>query len=589
MKLRHLLAGLALVFSLSLTSGLQVASAQSLNNFTIQTYNIDYRLGRDNDNRSILHTTETIVAKFPSTNQNHGIERAIPKIYDHHSTSLDIVSVTNNVGSTLNYTTYDSNDNTVLRIGDADTYVHGLQTYRISYTQRDVTRHFADTQANEFYWDTNGTEWAVPIAVLSINIHFEDGLTARLNGNNACYLGVSGSTNRCAIDKSDDRTYSITANDLQPGQNITVAFGFPTGTFAPHRPSPGEIFARYFALMSIVSIPFALVALVIVCLRYSRISNRTRERTTIVPEYLPPSDTSVTVAARITNRPAASFAAQMIDFAVRGYTKIYEVRPKSFFRNAEYEIEITKDLKDLKDEEQEIFRDIFPTTSVGTRLNMSDLRKDTTLYMRVSDNKGKIDKNIRGIYGLRIKDNVARSWFRRAALVLIVVAILTVSIWIAIVAIVSIVLSFLLYPLTDKGLMLWQYLQGLQMYIKTAEADRLNMLQSPNGALKLDAPINTNDKRQLLKLYEKVLPYAILFGLEKDWNKQLGQYYESLKQSPEWYSGNTAVFNAAIFSSAMSSFSTTSTYSGAASSSSGGSTGGGSSGGGGGGGGGGGW
>jgi uncharacterized membrane protein len=128
------------------------------------------------------------------------------------------------------------------------------------------------------------------------------------------------------------------------------------------------------------------------------------------------------------------------------------------------------------------------------------------------------------------------------------------------------------------------------MYIKTAETDRLRMLQSPNGAEKLGAPIDTNDARQLIKLYERVLPYAISFGQEKEWNNRLGHYYETLNESPIWYAGhNNAAFNAVALSSAMSSFNTAASYSDPSSSSSGGSSGGGSSGGGGGGGGGGGW
>lgn len=93
-----------------------------------------------------------------------------------------------------------------------------------------------------------------------------------------------------------------------------------------------------------------------------------------------------------------------------------------------------------------------------------------------------------------------------------------------------------------------------------------------------------------MKLYERVLPYAMLFGQEAEWNKQLGAYYEYINSQPDWYQGNSTAFNAAIFVGAMSSFSTsTTTYTISSSSSSSGSSGGGSSGGGGGGGGGGGW
>ena len=140
-------------------------------------------------------------------------------------------------------------------------------------------------------------------------------------------------------------------------------------------------------------------------------------------------------------------------------------------------------------------------------------------------------------------------------------------------------------PLSAKGRELLDYLKGLQMYIKCAEVERIKILQSPMGAEK--TPVNTNDTEMMVHLYERVLPYAVLFGIEKEWTKVLGKYYEQQNTSPTWYAGNSA-FNMAAFSSSMSSFSSSAVGS-SYSSSSGGSGGGGFSGGGGGGGGGGGW
>ena len=140
-------------------------------------------------------------------------------------------------------------------------------------------------------------------------------------------------------------------------------------------------------------------------------------------------------------------------------------------------------------------------------------------------------------------------------------------------------------PLTDQGAELRDHLKGLELYIRLAEADRLKMLQSPAGAER--EAVSTSDPRQVVDIYEKLLPYAVLFSLEKQWAEELGRYY--VENPPDYYSGTTA-FNAAIFASSISSMSTAAatSYSGSSSSSSsGGSGGGGSSGGGGGGGGGG--
>jgi uncharacterized membrane protein YgcG len=135
-------------------------------------------------------------------------------------------------------------------------------------------------------------------------------------------------------------------------------------------------------------------------------------------------------------------------------------------------------------------------------------------------------------------------------------------------------------PLTARGAEVRDHLAGLKVFIEWAEADRIRMLQSPVGAERV--AVDVADPRQMLDLYEKLLPYAVVFGQEKDWAQQLAVLYGA-GNSPGWYIG-TGSFDASSFSSGISTLSTTSSSS---SSTSGGSGGGGSAGGGGGGGGGG--
>ena len=97
------------------------------------------------------------------------------------------------------------------------------------------------------------------------------------------------------------------------------------------------------------------------------------------------------------------------------------------------------------------------------------------------------------------------------------------------------------------------------------------------------------DAEQVLRVTERLLPYAVLFGHEREWSDELASLYAARGEQPGWYSGRDG-FNAVAFSAGVSSFTSasSSSWSGSASSSSsGGSGGGGSSGGGGGGGGGG--
>jgi uncharacterized membrane protein YgcG len=139
------------------------------------------------------------------------------------------------------------------------------------------------------------------------------------------------------------------------------------------------------------------------------------------------------------------------------------------------------------------------------------------------------------------------------------------------------------------------YLLGMKMYLELAEKDRFRMLQSATGADRID----TSDGRQIVKLYEKLLPWAVIWGIEDSWARELEIQLQQTGEELDWYVGPTG-FQSAYFlgtlsglssgtSATMSTSGSSWSGSGSSSSFSGGSSGGGSSGGGGGGGGGGGW
>ncbi len=55
-------------------------------------------------------------------------------------------------------------------------------------------------------------------------------------------------------------------------------------------------------------------------------------------------------------------------------------------------------------------------------------------------------------------------------------------------AIVTLVAVADVRPLTEQGRAARDHLEGLRLYIRLAEADRLRVLQSPSGALRVDRP-----------------------------------------------------------------------------------------------------
>jgi len=584
MKLIYLFLA-TLVASVLLTPS---AAHAAVNDFEITRYDMKLELARDEENRSTLRTSETITANFPAKDQNRGIERAIPKEYDGHGVSLNIESVTDETGASLEYSTNDDdNGNKIVRIGDEDTYVHGEQTYVLTYTQRDVTKE--TDELAEFYWDLNGTGWKVSIREFNAEIKVSDELMGAYR-QSACYQGGAGADDRCELRAGEPGSYSVSAGGLLAGENVTVALGFTSGTFAPYEQSLAERLAIIWSIGLVVTGVVGLGLMIYASVRWSSWKNRKREIGTVVPEYIPPSSASVTTSAEVLDAPRTTLSAQLIDLAVRHYLKIYETKEKSAWMPAEYTLEIVKDITSLRPEEQELLRDLFENeVNVGQKLEMKKLRNNTSLYTRMQDNPEKLRKLVRGEYGLRKQKPEQTKWFTKLFWWMFAFSLLTLSPVLLLFAVSVYALGRTLWPLTDEGLMLRRYLEGLKLYIGVAEQERLKMLQAPETAEKVGGASEESPEK-LVKLYEKVLPYAILFGQEKEWGAQLGRYYESLQQQPDWYAGNSNVaFTAVAMSSALSSFNTATSYTSASSSSGGGSGGGGSSGGGGGGGGGGGW
>jgi uncharacterized membrane protein len=138
---------------------------------------------------------------------------------------------------------------------------------------------------------------------------------------------------------------------------------------------------------------------------------------------------------------------------------------------------------------------------------------------------------------------------------------------------------------TAKGVAALEQVKGLKLYMETAEKDRMAKLQAPNAPYASNAaePVKT------VELFEKLLPYAIVLGVETQWAKQFEALYTS---PPDWYGGSWSTFNSVYLVNSISEgvgSAVNTSFSSPKSSSSSGFGGGGFSGGGGGGGGGGGW
>lgn len=579
----------------SSVAGPTVGSVRAgVDDFSFSSLDVDYTLGRDDDGTSTLKVTETFVADFPDTDQNHGMRRQLPDSYNGQPLEVEVLSVTDENGDVRPFDT-DDDDGTFSITSRSDHYLHGQQTFVFTYTMRHVTWRFSDTDADEFYWDVNGSDWSQPFGSVTVTLHVPAALSDAMTGRQACYQGAYGSTDTCEITTTtgDDgaATVRATASGLDARENMTIAVGFASGTFALFDDSPWVSPWGWVQVVGLLVIIAAVVSAIIVRMRKLRDAPG---RPTIIAEYTPPDGVDALLSAVLLGKTSKAIPAAVLEQAVAGSIQMIEGE-KRLFGSHKMQARLVKSSLAIGVDGRMLLAGMFG--DVGRRGATFTFGGNNTRFAKAAQKvlkwgtaeikrrhwRRKIDRRARNIPVL----------LAFAGLILTMGAgIMALASYVspAVPAVImacgagGFVASLLLItrrPLSAAGAEIRDHLEGLRQFIEWAEADRIRMLQSPGGAERV--PVDTNDPQQMLKLYEKLLPYAVVFGQEKEWAEQLATMYPT-GEGPYWYAGNVAAFNAATFAAGIGSLTATAA---ASSATSGGSGGGGFSGGGGGGGGGG--
>jgi uncharacterized membrane protein YgcG len=565
--MRHLLGSAALLAVAAAVLLPATAASADTSDFTFDSFDADYTITRADDGTSHLDVVETIIARFPDFDQNRGIIRAIPSDYDGVDLGTVVNSVTDEKGAPVPFETSNASGFVDLALGTND-FVHGAVTYVISYSQQNVVRSFQDTHSNEFYWDINGTGWAQPFGRVSATVHVDPSLAQALTGNAACYVGPQGSTTTCPIGApTDTADFSASATNLGPGETLTVAIGFAQGTFVTPTPPPPPValplpfgfhlLSGGLGVLSLAALGGAIAARV-------RAGRGARGRGIIVAQYSEPKDVTILQAAHLMHRAWTAMPAAIVRLAVRKNLRILAYATAE--DSEPYSLQHLG--ADGTDAEDRALLDIVfgenpqagavvgfgqSNQPVMTALaGMSDRARESL----VSDGFQRKPGN-RGIGILLVVAQVVMGIVALGLLVVSAGAYLTVSVflWPTILVgtaafIATAVLARRPLQLTDKGADARDYLLGMQVYLTLAEQDRLRALQSPGGAERVDV----GDNLQMVKLYEKLLPWAVLWGVEDQWMKELAVRVEQLPEQPDWFIGANG-FNAALFSGTVHGFS----------------------------------
>lgn len=606
----------------------QTPAHAAVDNFEFKSLDVVYQLSKDDAGRSQLLVTETFVAKFPDFNQNRGIVRQIPTKYRGRPLKFELISVERDGlaasvrDKKTEYAVFS------MQIRD-DNYVHGEHTYVIKYRMRDVIVDPLDANIQEFYWDVNGIGWSQPFGSVTARIELEGELANNLSGDLACYTGVANSKERnCSIKQDGTGIFVATSQPLAKKENLTFGVGFKPDTFTQYQPSRMAELAILFASGVIAG---GILTAIYGLKKWLEWKNQLPKSKGSAPtQYLPPDGFDPAMAGVFAKADSSKSAlATVIDLAIKKDLTLIEVDPskKGIFssKKKSHKILINRvgkwslaqkgalgvffgdDLRvgaeyiinpDKQDEKAgrrlDSFMDYVKVTLMGQGFFMDkseDQKKWSSIFLA-----GAFATPLLAMGGLFLLNQIGgirgdisfliNNWFLKSGIPILSSLSLDAVSAMAIVLLVAALVAGLSMKLkvfySQSGVDAKDHLEGLKTYLSLAEADRIQFLQGLETADRQAV----NDNQQKIVLYERVLPYAILFGLEKSWFKLMDQIYSDADVTPLWYAASSGL-SASDLSSVLSSLSSATASSISASSGYSGSGGGGFSGGGGGGGGGG--
>lgn len=451
--------------------------------------------------------------------------------------------------------------------------------------------------SDRFYWNIF-TSYDVPVLISDISVS----LPQKLSEKNITFTAYRTQLAKTISKSFDSATgaFTFSSEDFSPKESFTVDVTWPKGIISQSSFWLDFIKIYYGIILSFFII---LAGIIIGFIRWLKTEKLPESRRTIVPQYEPPEHLKPAMAEIITKEKLTTkgLTATVVDLAIRGYVRIEEDKSKNFnikfwlvifiqvpflfilvfllvsmsndfsfyiflpvilfviaiissifggkktVKN--YTISKNKDYESdssIEDYEKEYLQIIlgskgyFSTREIKknptqqqefyilTQKLKENIYKETELDTQAFDvGPSREKKKLIVWYALTFITSFIVVYFRNTLsannqlFILISVTIATtIALW-----------AFIKYEarLSQKGIILKEDWLGFKLYLETAERYRMQNL--------------TPD------MFEKYLPYAMVFGVEKKWAKN----FEAMNlPAPSWY-GSAAVYGSIGFSGGNSS------------------------------------
>jgi uncharacterized membrane protein len=492
-----------------------------------------------------ISVTEHIDYFFPSA--RHGIYRDLPlryKLEDGREViiPLEVISVEGGA-----YELQRSRSTLRIKIGDQKTTVTGSQSYVIRYVASGALRYFVDH--DELYWNVTGNDWTVPLRRVTARIYLPSEIAPK-SIQLACYTGPYGSlANDCLYHRLSNGA-SFAADDA-----LTIVVGWQPGLVArlePLQPTFWSDYAQPYGLPIFLGLLIPVVVLIFMYRRWWQQGRDSTSRRALVVQYDPPAGLTPAEVGVLMDERAdiRDISASIIDLAVRGYLKIV-VSPKKFFIKQDYEFVCLKDFtkdKKLHAYEKEILSTMFGggvSTTLGSLVQQHKFHSTLTkigekLYAHLEEkgffphNPDRVRKKYQGIgvilfmFGFCGGVSFFSGWNEGTIFVYLTMSAFASTL----VGAIMIFFGKIMPCKTVAGVRAFEHARGFRLYLNRAEKYRLQWQEKEN-------------------LFEKFLPYAMVFGVADKWTQA---FKDMSLPPPKWLESGTFIaghFDAGRFLGAM--------------------------------------
>ena len=421
-------------------------------------------------------------------------------------------------GRDENYAVSNNGNAKQIRIGNADVFLkNGPHDYVIAYSVPNAMRRFDKT--DELYWNATGTFWKFPIERASVTVALPSGaVPAQIYA----YTGPNGAKGQnYTASVNPGRVSFKTTAPLAPREGITVAVALDKGVIAPL--SAAQKRGQWWQKNGAQSLLSALIAAV-AGLYYSLWNKVGRDpvRPPVFARYHPPKNYGAAACRQILLRRSGgqkSLVATLMGLAHKGRITLDAQKKRTTIEKIS---NVAPDAQALNTEEADLLARLFGKERQG--YIVLDGTPNSSFVSKVSRFKHAITKRygptyFKGNAGLSMK-GILLSIIGGVLIIIFAPGGITGPIIAMLAALLglNIVMPKLIAAPTKKGQALSAEIEGLKLYMETAEQGRINTAQTPDGKAGEQPPLMSTQR------YEELLPYAVALDVEKPWSK----YFEKV-------------------------------------------------------------